>query len=175
MTMTVEKTVRPIPYLAPEGADDDEGELILLDTDVFDIVLDEPQPRLLDFNPYNPSTDPLLFTYEELHELLIQALEPVPSFTPAAAAAAADSVSPDGSTGRPRLPILRVIDSQSHPEANRGMPAFGTNMMPVEMVEMSQGRGVGEFRSAWEEAVREGMDAEASDSDSEDGDGDEQA
>jgi len=53
-----------------------------------------------------------------------------------------------------------VIDSQSRPEANRGMPAFGTNMMPVEVVEMSQGRGVGEFKDAWERLVMEGMAAE---------------
>ena len=48
------------------------------------------------------------------------------------------------------------------------MPAFGTNMMPVEVVEMSQGRGVGEFKDAWERLVREGMEAEGSDSVDED-------
>jgi len=89
-----------------------------------------------------------LFTYEELHDLLLEALLP-PS-----------------ETSRPRLPVIRVIDSQSHPEANRGMPAFGTNMMPVEVVEMSQGRGVGEFKDAWERLVREGMEAEGSESES---------
>lgn len=65
--------------------------------------------------------------------------------------------------------MLRVIDSRSHPEANRGMPAFGTNMMPVEMVEMSQGRGVGDFKAAWDEAVRQGMAGSDSDADSEGG------
>jgi hypothetical protein len=116
--------------------------------DTFDIILDETHsnPILLDFNPYNSSSDPLLFTYEELRDLLLEALLP-PS-----------------ETTRPRLPVIRVIDSQSHPEANRGMPAFGANMMPVEVVEMSQGRGVGEFKDAWERLVREGMEAEGSDS-----------
>jgi hypothetical protein len=48
------------------------------------------------------------------------------------------------------------------------MPAFGSNMMPVEVVEISQGRGVGEFKDAWEELVREGMEAEGSESEDED-------
>jgi len=46
------------------------------------------------------------------------------------------------------------------------MPAFGSNMMPVEVVEMSQGRGVGEFKDAWERLVRQGMEAEGSESES---------
>ena len=40
-------------------------------------------------------------------------------------------------------------------------------MMPVEVVEMSQGRGVEEFKDAWERLVREGMEAEGTDSESE--------
>jgi hypothetical protein len=48
------------------------------------------------------------------------------------------------------------------------MPAFGSNMMPVEVVEMSQGRGIGEFKDAWDQLVREGIAREGdSDSDSE--------
>lgn len=46
-------------------------------------------------------------------------------------------------------------------------------MMPVEMVEMSQGRGVGEFKAAWDEIVRDGiMDQGTSDDDDEDEDED---
>lgn len=48
------------------------------------------------------------------------------------------------------------------------MPAFGTNMMPVELIEMSQGMGVGEFRAAWDEVVRDGiLDQGGSESESE--------
>ena len=117
----------------------------------FSIILVEAHsnPALLDFNPYNPSFDPFLFTYEELQLLLLKALLP-PSETP-----------------RPRLPVIRIIGSQSHPEANRGMPAFVAHMMPVELVEMSQGGGVGEFEDALERLVREGMEAEGSESESE--------
>jgi hypothetical protein len=151
-------------------------------TDVFDVILDDLQSsaRLIDFNPYTPSTDSLLFTYPELHEILLEALEPIPTSisesgtsqlsahtgVPGAEAGTSDQPGseilirprrPRSGNDRRRLPILKVIDSQSHPEANRGMPAFGTNMMPVEMVEMSQGMGVGEFRAAWDEVVRDGI------------------
>lgn len=119
--------------------------------DSFNIIPVEAHsnPALLDFSPYNPSFDPLLFTYEELQLLLLEALLPA------------------SETLRPRLPVIRIIGPQSHPEANRGMPAFVANMMPVEVAEMSQGGGVGEFKDAWERLVREGMEAEGSDSESE--------
>lgn len=134
--------------------------------DIFDIVLNDTNTscRLIDFNPYYPSSDPLLFTYEELHQILLQARLPPPSTN-----APTTSVSPSLPLGR--LPLIRVIDSQSHPEANRGMPAFGTNMLPVEMIEMSQGRGVGEFKAAWDEVVRDGLAVQAAgDEDSSDED-----
>ena len=58
---------------------------------------------------------------------------------------------------RPRLPVLKVIDSAAHPEASRAAPAYGGNMMPLEMIEMSQGRSMEEFRDAWQDAVARGM------------------
>lgn len=102
---------------------------------------------LVDFNPYRQSTDPLLFTYPDLLEILQTALRP----PPAAPSAYARDLT------RQRLPILRVIDSQSHPLSNSAAPAFGSNMMPVEMVEMSQGRNMAEFSQAWNDAVARGM------------------
>jgi hypothetical protein len=55
------------------------------------------------------------------------------------------------------LPVLRIIDSRAHPAANRAAPEYGGNMMPIEMVEMSQGRTVQGFRAAWADAIRQGM------------------
>lgn len=114
--------------------------------DVFDLYLsaDFDSAILVDINPYRLSTDPLLFTYPALLEILETALKPPPENT----AAAADL---------PRLPMMRVITSRSDPLANSAAPAFGTNMMPVEMVQMSQGRSVPEFAEAWAEAVARGM------------------
>jgi hypothetical protein len=102
---------------------------------------------LVDFNPYRQSTDPLLFTYPDLLDILQTALRPPPS------APSTDARDPN----RQRLPILRILDSQSHPLSNSAAPAFGSNMMPVEMVEMSQGRNMAEFSEAWNDAVARGM------------------
>ena len=54
-----------------------------------------------------------------------------------------------------RLPVFRVVGSQA--EANAQPAAHGTNRVPIEMVELSQGRSAGEFAQVWEEAVASGM------------------
>ena len=114
-------------------------DIISRPSDIFDICLssDYRDVTLIDINAYRPSTDPLLFTYLELHEVL--------------------ETSQTSSTDRPRLPILRVIDSRAHPDANRNAPTYGSSMMPMEMVEMSQGRSMVDFREAWDEAIAAGM------------------
>jgi hypothetical protein len=103
----------------------------------------------VDFNPYRPASDPLLFDYPDLLDILNTALRPPPNTNPSSLGSAPP---PHGQ----RLPILRIIDSQSHPLANSAAPAFGTNRMPVEMVQMSEGRNVAEFSEAWNEAVARG-------------------
>ena len=108
--------------------------------DIFDILLTRDLNRfhILDFNPYAPRTDPLLFNYDELRDLLV---------------------------GRSDVPpLLRVIDSPSHPAATRNAPAHQHNMVPLEALSISSGRGVMEFQKAWEEEVRKGMQ-ESSDED----------
>lgn len=130
---------------------------VQLIADVFDLLLSDnlSSPTIIDFNPYRPSTDSLLFTYAELHSILLGALEPLP--TALANGANGDDSQAGDHRPRPRLPILKVVDSPTHPEANRGAPAFGTNMMPLEMVEMSQGRSLEEFREVWDEVVAAGL------------------
>ncbi|KAK8858893.1 hypothetical protein IAR55_003124 [Kwoniella newhampshirensis] len=116
------------------------GDLV----DVFDLYLSpkSASAKIIDFQPYRPSTDPLLFTYDELLDIVESAFEPIPR-------GEADD--------RPRLPIFRIIESRAHPEANRNAPAYQTNMMPLEMIEMGEGRNMAEFKEAWEEAVAAGM------------------
>lgn len=98
------------------------------DVDTFDLHVGE-KIQIVDFGPYRESTDSLLFSYEELRDIFV------------------------AQSG----PEFRVIDHPSHPAANRGVPTFGTNMLPVEMVEMSEGRTQEEFRAAWNEAVEAGF------------------
>ena len=83
---------------------------------------------LIDINPYRESTSPVLFTYPELAQLL-------------------------GS--QQRLPIVRVVESQA--EANAQSSIHSTNRVPIEMVELSQGRSTAEFAQVWQEALASGM------------------
>ena len=64
----------------------------------------------MDFNPYAPRTNALLFTYAGL------------AFLSSAAA----------SSTTPPTPVLRVIDSQGYPYATRNAPEHQHNMAPLE-------------------------------------------
>ncbi|KAL4243473.1 Cell division cycle protein 123 [Abortiporus biennis] len=94
---------------------------------VFDILLtvDLTRAHIIDFNPYAPRTDPLLFTYDELQTLALKNLEPT----------------------------LRVIDSRNHPAATRNAPAHQHNMVPLEALALSQGRSLEDFTGSLQEEI----------------------
>ena len=101
-------------------------------SDIFDFLLtrDLSKGHIIDFNPYAPKTDPLLFTYEELRDLIRLGTH---------------------------LPILRVIDSPSHPAAAANAPAHQHNMIPFEAVSMSNGLNIEEFADLWKDSLKESM------------------
>jgi hypothetical protein len=117
--------------------------------DTLDVLLTRDLTRfhIIDFNPYAPRTDALLFTYDELATLF--------------AATASASSSPSSA----RVPTLRVIDSRAHPAAARNAPQHQHNMVPLEALTLSEGRNVEEFAAAWTDHVRRG----AAESDDDDG------
>jgi len=96
----------------------------------FDFLLtrDLSKGHILDFNPYALKTDPLLFTYEELRDLINPGT---------------------------RLPVLRVIDSPSHPAAAVNAPANQHNMIPFEAVSLSNGLDIEEFANVWKASLKE--------------------
>ncbi|KAF9046324.1 D123-domain-containing protein [Panaeolus papilionaceus] len=102
---------------------------------VFDFLLtrDLSRGHILDFNPYAPKTDSLLFTYPELQEI-------------------ADA------NGAPQL---RVIDSARHPAAASNVPAHQHNMIPFEAVNLSSGRDIEEFADTWKDSLKESMKPES--------------
>jgi len=106
---------------------------------VFDLLLTRDLSRgyILDFNPYAPRTDPLLFSYEELHALFIQVTR-----------------ERDGSTD---LPEFRVVDSPMHPAATRNAPAHQHNMLPIEALRLSEGKNITEFSEIWRDDVKRAM------------------
>ncbi|TXT08823.1 hypothetical protein VHUM_02951 [Vanrija humicola] len=129
--------------------DEVRGDYAGGDDYIFDLYLDErnTSATIMDFQPYRPATDSYLFSYPELQHIFVRAQAPIP----------------EGGDDRPRLPVLRVIDSAAHPEANRNAPAFSANMMPLEMLEMSQGRSLAELQAAWEAAMAAGLTGDGDD------------
>ncbi|KII92158.1 hypothetical protein PLICRDRAFT_104097 [Plicaturopsis crispa FD-325 SS-3] len=102
----------------------------------FDILLtrDLARAHILDFNPYAPRTDSLLFEYDELLDLLTRGVE---------------------------RPELRVIDSRIHPAATCNAPAHQHNMVPFEALSLSSGRGIGEFAELWQEEIKKTTEPDA--------------
>ena len=97
---------------------------------VFDFLLtrDYSSGHIIDFNPYLPTTDPLLYTYEELLEL---------------------------HQTHPQEPKLLVIDSAAHPAANTSGPANQHNMMPFDALNLSSGKDIAHFAEVWKTEVQE--------------------
>ncbi|KAJ7601078.1 D123-domain-containing protein [Mycena floridula] len=100
---------------------------------VFDILLtrDLSRAHVVDFNPYSPRTDPLLFTYEELLEIFLGPVD-----TPAE---------------------FRVIDSRAHALANSNAPAHQHNMIPFEALSIGNGRSIDEFADQWRDGLLDAM------------------
>lgn len=111
--------------------------------DVFDLLLtrDLSRAHIVDFNPYAPQTDSLLFSYEELKNLLDE--------NSIVGASPNEIISPPTP-----LPEFRVIDSLSHPVANSKAPTNQHNMVPFEALSLSSGRDMNEFKEIWQESIK---------------------
>ncbi|KAF9527542.1 D123-domain-containing protein [Crepidotus variabilis] len=94
--------------------------------------------HILDFNPYMPKTDPLLFTYDDLRDLFQAA-----------------QLAHDTESTLPLIrPTLRVVDSPTHPLAAKNAPAHQHNMIPYEAAHLSDGRNIEEFADLWKQSVK---------------------
>ena len=113
--------------------------------DVFDFFLtrDLSGGHIVDFNPYAPRTDPLLFTYDELADLGDTSRR----------ATLHNSLQNDDT----ELPEFRVIDSRAHPAATTNAPAHQHNMVPIEALSMSSGRDIEEFAELWKKEIQDSM------------------
>lgn len=102
--------------------------------DVFDILLtrDLSRAHIVDFNPYAPKTDVLLFTYDDLLSMSLKDTEEAE-------------------------PELRVIGSRSHPAATSTAPEHQHNMVPIEALSLSQGATVEEFEDNLKQEILESM------------------
>jgi hypothetical protein len=106
------------------------------------LTRDLARAHVIDFNPYAPRTDALLFTYEELRELYASCLSP-------------ESTS--------EIPEFRVISSHTHPAASHSSPQHIHNMIPREAFELSAGRTVLDFQQTWAEQLSRALQDQDSD------------
>ncbi|GAA5979682.1 hypothetical protein JCM5350_003811 [Sporobolomyces pararoseus] len=120
----------------------DEFPLTDYTLDVY-LTRDQSRTFIIDFNPYSPSTDSLLFSYSELASLSTSA--------------------PSSSSTTTTLPILKIVESEGSAGA---LPRYSHNRYPKDVVELSEGQSVAEFAKVWGEKLKdaalgdEGNDAE---------------
>ncbi|KAG9315670.1 putative cytoplasmic protein [Chiua virens] len=114
---------------------------------IFDLLLTRDLSRayVLDFNPYAPRTDPLLFAYEDLHDLLTR------------------ETREHGIANNLELPELRVVDSPMHPAATRNAPSHQHNMVPMEALNLSEGMSITEFSEIWKDEVKRAIEDDEKD------------
>ncbi|CAG8680629.1 16636_t:CDS:2 [Acaulospora colombiana] len=100
--------------------------------DIFDLLLtrDLQRAHVVDFNPFAPKTDSLLFTYEELLSAFITSAQ--------------NSI----------VPEFRVIESPSSPHANTNAPNYQHNMVPLDALALSNGRNTNDFAGVLAEAIQ---------------------
>jgi hypothetical protein len=101
--------------------------------DVFDVLLTRnlEKAHIVDFNPFAPKTDSLLFTYEELYRSFMASHEPDFSLE------------------------FRVIGSPSHPFSNSNAPGNQYNMVPLDALALSNGRNASDYARVLADAIRD--------------------
>jgi hypothetical protein len=77
--------------------------------------------HLVDFNPYHPKTEPLLYSFEELFNLELT---------------------------QDSLPHLQVINSGADPRVNRGAPTHYHNMVPYDVLRLDSERNADDWLEA---------------------------
>jgi hypothetical protein len=95
------------------------------------LTRDLQRAHVVDFNPFAPKTDSLLFNYEDLLSAFIESTRP--SF----------------------IPEFRVIDRASSPYANTNAPNYQHNMVPLDALALANGRNTKEFADILAEAIQE--------------------
>jgi hypothetical protein len=115
--------------------------------DTFDVYFTRNNERafIIDFNPYAPRTDSLLFSWDEIHRL----------------------AQPDQQQRlREQRPTFRVVTSPT--QASQSMPSFSANRYPKEVVSLSDGASIAEFAQRWREALEEATREDVSEKELED-------
>ncbi|KAI8647837.1 D123-domain-containing protein [Parasitella parasitica] len=108
---------------------------------VFDVYIQRSNSKvyLVDFNPFSPTTDALLYNWNELMSLDVDSDQPQ----------------------------IRLVESQA--EANSlacNAPKFATSMIPKDVIDLSSGKSIAEFAEEFERAMKKTENGGYSDTDS---------
>ncbi|KAI8825739.1 D123-domain-containing protein [Fimicolochytrium jonesii] len=105
---------------------------------VFDVYINQHNRKvwLLDFNPFSPTTDSLLFSWPEILN------------APTQSTSDADLPSP------PTSPPFRIIPSPSL-TIQSAHPAYSMNRLPRDAVDLSNGASIDQFADDWRRMVRD--------------------
>lgn len=133
-----------------------------------DVYVDRPRHKvwLIDFNPFSPTTDGLLFDWTELIECKLLST-PIQSLF----YSSCNIVHPLNPEFEPEFRIIEsVVDSRVC-----NAPRFATNMVPKDVIDLSDGRTVAEFAEEFERAMKlAGQEQDSSSSSSDDDDDEKQ-
>lgn len=106
------------------------------DSDVFDVYINQNNRKiwLVDFNPFSPKTDSLLYTWPEIigstyAPIAISTTHPLTRYS-------ALSVSDP--------PHFRIIESQAGASGS-AVPAYSTNRLPRDAIDLSNGASIEQF------------------------------
>ncbi|KAG0183660.1 hypothetical protein DFQ28_001455 [Apophysomyces sp. BC1034] len=109
---------------------------------VFDVYIPRNQEKVwvVDFNPFSTTTDSLLYEWTELASFDVDKQDPE----------------------------FRIIQSQAEASANAcSAPRFATNMVPKDVIDLSDGRSIAEFAEEFQRAMVMSAGGQESDDDSE--------
>ncbi|KAI8091326.1 D123-domain-containing protein [Gilbertella persicaria] len=108
---------------------------------VFDVYIQRSNNKvyLVDFNPFSPSTDALLYDWNELMSFDLDTTQPE----------------------------IRLIENQAQADVlSCHAPKFATNMVPKDVIDLSSGKSIAEFAEEFEKAMKK-TEQDGNDDDSE--------
>ncbi|KAL7749837.1 hypothetical protein RI367_004713 [Sorochytrium milnesiophthora] len=107
----------------------------------FDVYLSRSslEPFVMDFSPFAASTDPLLFSWQELLEL----------------GGHLDNGGSSSSSSEEHEVQLRLVESRAQGDQYAGKaPAYSANRVPKDVVDLSSGASIAEFAENWERELQ---------------------
>lgn len=121
------------------------------------LTRDLSRAHVVDFNPFAPRTDPLLFEWPELAELHNQAEQAEIELGVQSLRLGEDALASEPSVLRSTFPLLRVVTSPNQ----SARPMYSHNMIPADALSDNAMRFAAEIAVEMAQREREVQEAEA--------------